>query len=102
MATPDRPAPPIATDLRAENAELRRRVELAETELGELRREALDRRAEVRQLAEAFPAAMSRRAVTFAMLRDVANHPDKSGAIRRALAKLQRAPRKVLRMLQDR
>jgi len=88
--------------LRAENAELRRRVELAEHEIQRLRTEALQRRAEVRSLAEAFPAAMSRHALVTGMLRDVRHHPDKVGAFRRGVRKLGRAPRKAARLVRER
>ncbi len=90
------------TQLEAENAELRRRVDLAEGEIGRLRADALARRAEVRSLAESFPAAMSRHALLTAMMRDVRLHPDKKGALRRAVRKLGRAPRKVVRVTRDR
>ena len=90
------------TQLEATNAELRRRVDLAEAEIGRLRAEALDRRAEVRSLAESFPAAMSRHALLTAMMRDVRHHPDKKGALRRAVRKLGRAPRKIVRVTRDR
>lgn len=85
--------------LRAENDQLRRRVDEVEQVLGELKTEALARRAEVRALAEELPAAMSRRAVLGGMFRDLVHHPDKPGVIRRAIAKLGRAPRKLARML---
>jgi septal ring factor EnvC (AmiA/AmiB activator) len=88
--------------LRAENAELRSRVELAEREIAQLRSEALARRAEVRSLAEAFPAAMSRHALVIGMLRDVRHHPDKKGALSRAIRKLGRAPRKAVRLVRGR
>lgn len=88
--------------LRAENAELRRRVEVAEALIGDLRAEALTRRAEVRELAQALPVAMSRHALVRSMLRDVRSHPDKVGVGRRALRKLGRAPRKALRILRRR
>jgi chromosome segregation ATPase len=85
--------------LRAENDQLRRRVDEVEQVLGELKAEALARRAEVRALAEELPAAMSRRAVVAGLLRDLVHHPDKPGVMRRAIAKLGRAPRKLARML---
>jgi hypothetical protein len=88
--------------LQAENAELRHRVELAERELTRLRAEALERRAEVRTLAEAFPAAMSRHALVTGMLRDVRRHPDKKGVVVRAVRKLGRAPRKAVRLVRAR
>ncbi len=86
----------------ADHDELRRRLELAEREIEVLRREALERRAEVRALAEALPAAMSRHALVMGMLRDVRHHPDKGGVARRAARKLGRAPRKALRLVRDR
>jgi chromosome segregation ATPase len=88
-----------AAQLRAENAELKRRIEEAESEIAVLRDEALVRRAEVRALAEQLPLAMSRHALVRGMLRDVRNHPDKSGVVRRGVRKLGRAPRKALRLL---
>jgi hypothetical protein len=91
----------IAT-LRTENAELRRRVELAETEIARLRADAIERRAEVRSLAEAFPNAMSRHALLRGMLHDLSHHPDKRGAFGRARRKLGRAPRKALRLVRER
>ncbi len=87
---------------RAENAQLRERVELAEREIASLRADALARRAEVRSLAEAFPAAMSRHALLTEMLRDLRHHPDKTGAAARAIRKLGRAPRKAIRLLRRR
>ena len=86
-------------ELRAENVELRRRVEAAETTIADLRAEALERRAEVRRLAEELPAAMSRHALVWGMLREVRHHPDKAGVLKRALRKLGRAPRKAMRIL---
>jgi chromosome segregation ATPase len=85
--------------LRAENAALRARVESAEQALAALKIEAQERRAEVRSLAADLPAAMSRRAVVAGLLRDVVHHPDKPGVVKRAIAKLGRAPRKLARML---
>jgi septal ring factor EnvC (AmiA/AmiB activator) len=85
--------------LRAENDMLRSRVEDAERALAEFAREALDRRAEVRALADELPAAMSRRAVVSGLVRDLVHHPDKPGVARRALAKIGRAPHKLARIL---
>ena len=85
--------------LSAENAELRRRVEQAERQIDTLRAEALQRRAEVRAMAEALPTAMSRHALVTGMLRDVRHHPDKAGVFGRAVRKLARAPRKAFRMV---
>jgi hypothetical protein len=88
--------------LRAENAELRRRVDDAEVAIAVLRREALERRSQVRQLAESLPTAVSRRAMLVQMADDVLHHPDKAGMARRAVAKLGRAPRKLVRSLSGR
>jgi Tfp pilus assembly protein PilO len=85
--------------LRAENEALRSRVEAAEAALQTLRVEAMERRREVRALAEDLPAAMSRHALVSGLVRDAVHHPDKAGVARRALAKLGRAPRKLARML---
>jgi len=84
--------------LRAENDELRRRLDVASGEIDVLRAEALERRAEVRTLAEELPAAMSRHALLRDMAGDVVHHPDKIGAIGRAIRKLARAPRKAMRL----
>ena len=96
-------------DLERENAELRRRLALAETTLAEMRAEALARRSEVRALAESLPTAMSRHALLRAMARDVRHHPDKAGVAQRALAKpwrgirkLGRGPRKAVRIIRAR
>ena len=91
-----------ADDLRGENAELRRRLEIAEGEIAVLRTEALARRAEVRSLVEALPAAASRRQLLTSMLNDARHHPDKGGVARRAVRKLGRAPRKALRLARAR
>jgi hypothetical protein len=85
--------------LRAENDELRRRVEHAERQIDALRAEALQRRAAVRSMAESLPSALSRHALITGMLRDMRHHPDKAGVARRAAFKLGRAPRKVMRLL---
>lgn len=90
------------TDLAAENAELRRRLEVAEGEIAAMRAEAIERRAEVRALAEALPTAMSRHALVMGMLRDVRHHPDKAGVLRRAVRKLGRAPGKAIRLVRQR
>ena len=91
-------APIDVEQLRAENAELRRRVEVAESMIGELREAALARRAEVRAMAEALPAEISRHALIRAALRDAVHHPDKRGVLARAARKLGRAPVKAWRI----
>lgn len=85
--------------LRAENDALRLRVDAAEEALQALRVEAIERRREVRALAEELPAAVSRHALVSGLIRDAVHHPDKPGVAKRALAKLGRAPRKLARML---
>lgn len=85
--------------LRAENAELRRRIDEVGDEIDVLRAEALERRAAVRELAEALPTAMSRRTLLVQMASDVCHHPDKRGIAQRAVAKLARAPRKLARLV---
>ena len=85
--------------LRAENAELHRRVEVVQAEIEELRAESLQRRSEVRQLVADLPTVVSRRNVLREMLREGASHPDKAGVLGRALRKLGRGPRKAWRLL---
>ena len=85
--------------LRSENAELHRRIEVVRAEIDELRAESLKRRDEVRRLVADLPTVVSRRTVVREMLREGANHPDKPGVLGRALRKLGRAPRKALRLI---
>ena len=85
--------------LRSENAELHRRIEVVRAEIDELRAESLERRDEVRRLVADLPTVVSRRTVVREMLREGANHPDKPGVVGRALRKLGRAPRKALRLI---
>lgn len=88
--------------LRAENAELRRRVAEVDAAIETMRVEALERRAAVRELAESLPTAMSRRALLTKMASDLRHHPDKAGMARRAVAKIGRAPAKLGRIVRDR
>ena len=81
--------------LRTETTELRRRLELVDAERVELRDDALARRAEVRELAESLPTAVSRRAMVVQMTKDAVAHPDKTGLATRAIRKLGRAPRRL-------
>jgi len=92
-------ADPELNRLQAENAELRRRVELAETAITTLREESLARRAEVRAMAEALPAEISRRALVRTMIDDAVHHPDKAGVVRRGVRKVGRAPAKAVRIV---
>lgn len=85
--------------LRAENTELHRRLAIADTAIDELRSEALARRAEVRAMAEALPAEVSRHALIRATLRDALHHPHKRGVAARAARKLGRAPTKAYRIV---
>lgn len=85
--------------LRAENSELQRRMGAVEATIAELRVEALQRRAEVRSMAEALPVEVSRHALVRAALRDATHHPDKRGVAIRAAHKLGRAPAKAVRIL---
>jgi hypothetical protein len=84
--------------LRADNDELRRRLDLADAAIDELRGEALARRAEVRAMAEALPAEVSRHALIRSTFRDALHHPDKRGVAMRAVRKLGRAPTKAFRI----
>lgn len=88
--------------LEQENAELRRRLSQADAALAQFRDEAIQRRAEIRALAESLPAALSRHAVLREMLSDAWHHPDKPGVARRAIAKAWRAPGKALRLIRER
>ena len=88
--------------LRADNEELRRRVDAAEAAIAVLRAEALARRAEVRAMAEALPAEISRRTLVRTMFTDAIHHPDKAGVVRRGTRKLGRAPAKAVRIVTGR
>ena len=92
-------ADPELNRLQAENAELRRRVELAETAIATLREESLARRAEVRAMAEALPAEVSRRTLVRTLIDDAVHHPDKAGVVRRGVRKVGRAPAKAVRIV---
>jgi septal ring factor EnvC (AmiA/AmiB activator) len=97
---PEHDAPELEIErLRGENAELRRRVELAETAIAQLREEALARRAEVRAMAEALPAEISRRTLLRTMVTEAVHHPDKAGVVRRGVRKIGRAPAKAVRIV---
>jgi septal ring factor EnvC (AmiA/AmiB activator) len=85
--------------LRSENAELRRRIDVARGEIDELRAQSLERRDAVRKLVADLPTVVSRRTVVREMFREGAKHPDKSGVLVRALRKLGRAPRKAMRLI---
>lgn len=93
------PATDDLVRLRDENASLRARVEAAERLLDELQAESLQRRAEVRELVADVPAVVSRRAVVRELVAGAVHHPDKAGVAARAVRKLGRAPRKLVRIL---
>ena len=83
--------------LRAENADLRRRVEAAEAAIGTLREEALQRRQQVRDLVADLPVAMSRKTLLRQVVSDAVHHPDKKGVLVRAVNKARRGVRKATR-----
>jgi RecA/RadA recombinase len=89
-------------ELEVENAELRRRIELVDTELDALRAESLQRRQEVRTLAESLPTAESRKVLLSQMANDLLHHPDKKRMVGRAFHKLARGPRKLVRAIKNR
>lgn len=60
--------------LRAENAELRRRVELAEATISRLTEESLARESTARQLVADLPRAVSRKSLLVDMVRDIFGH----------------------------
>ena len=74
----------------AENESLRARVEAAEAAIAELRAQALQRRAQVRELVADLPVAMSRKTLLRQVLRDGLAHPDKRGVVTRATNKARR------------
>jgi len=82
--------PEEVDDLRAENADLRRRVEAAEAAIAELRAEALSRRQEVRALVADLPVVMSRKTLLRQVAGDVVHHPDKKGVVVRVVNKIRR------------
>jgi hypothetical protein len=88
--------------LRAENAELRRRIDEATALLDALQAESLERRAEVRALVADLPVVVSRKTVLRTLVSEGIHHPDKAGVACRALRKLGRAPRKAVRILRRR
>jgi len=83
--------------LRAENVDLRRRVEAAEAAIGTLREEALQRRQQVRDLVADLPVAMSRKTLLRQVVSDAIHHPDKKGVVVRAVNKARRGVRKATR-----
>ena len=89
-------------ELEAENAELRRRIDLVDCELDDLRAESFQRRQEVRTLAESLPAAESRKVLVTQMVNDLRHHPDKKRMAGRAWQKLLRGPRKLARSIENR
>lgn len=90
------------SELEAENAELRRRIDLVDGELDTLRVESLQRRHDVRSLAESLPTAESRKVLLTQMANDLRHHPDKKRMIGRAWQKVLRGPRKLARSIKNR
>lgn len=72
------------------------------SELDELQAESSRRRAELMAIAAEVPAAMSRRSLALAAVRDLRAAPDKGDVVRRGLAKLARAPMSVVRRVRRR
>jgi sugar-specific transcriptional regulator TrmB len=87
--------PDDAALLRAENDELRRRLDTAEQELAAIRDESRRRTEELRTLVRDVPATLSRRATVAALFDDVVRHPDKAGVCAAAFRRLARAPRRA-------
>lgn len=83
--------------LRDENADLRRRVLVAEAAIQELRAEALERRQEVRALVADLPVVMSRKTLLRQVASDAVHHPDKKGVVVRAVNKVRRTVRNAMR-----
>jgi hypothetical protein len=65
--------------------------------LDALEHESQERRAELRRLAADLPAATSRRAYLSAMIRGVAEAPDKPTVAKRVLLKVVRTPVELVR-----
>ena len=70
--------------------------------LDELQRESEERRAELRALAAALPAATSRRALVRSMTLSVVRAPDKPLVAKRVTLKILRTPLELLRRLRAR
>lgn len=100
MAEPDSAPDSAAAEigaLREENADLRRRVVVAEEAIHELRAEALERRQQVRALVADLPVVMSRKTLLRQVASDAVRHPDKKGVVVRAVNKVRRTVRNALR-----
>ena len=95
-SAPDSAAAEIGA-LREENADLRRRVVVAEEAIHELRAEALERRQQVRALVADLPVVMSRKTLLRQVASDAVRHPDKKGVVVRAVNKVRRTVRNALR-----
>ena len=95
-SAPDSAAAEIGA-LREENADLRRRVVVAEEAIHELRAEALERRQQVRALVADLPVVMSRKTLLRQVASDAVRHPDKKGVVVRAVNTLRRTVRYALR-----
>lgn len=71
-----------------------------EAQLDLLQQESEQRRTELRAIAAQLPETRSRRVVLTTMVRDFRTNADLSDIVSRALRKLGRAPRALLRRLQ--
>lgn len=70
--------------------------------LDQLQRESQQRRAELRAIAADLPEAVSRRALVAAMVRSVADAPDKPAVAKRVALKLARTPGDLARRARKR
>jgi hypothetical protein len=77
-------------------------ADLLSDRLDALERASDDRRAELQRLAAEIPAAVSRRSVVTAVVRDVRLAPDKAMIARRAFRKLLRGPAALVRRVSKR
>ncbi len=84
--------------LRAENADLRERVNAAESAISELRAEAIERRQQVRALVADLPVAMSRKTLLRQIASDAVHHPNKRGVVVRVVNKTRRTVRNTVRV----
>jgi hypothetical protein len=73
-----------------------------EERLDELQRESEQRRRELREIAAALPAGLSRRAILRSMAADLRYAPGKGDVVVRAWHKAAKAPRQVYRVIRYR
>lgn len=70
--------------------------------LDDLRRRTAQRQAELREIAAALPAAISRRTLLRSAVADIRRVPNKRDVALRGLRRLSRAPRKVASLVKQR